>query len=423
MKRLFLSLGAVLLGMSLQASGAGLLNSLFSLTAERAGFSTSALVGAGASVYFAGFLLGMYICPAVIRRVGHIRSFAAFAALASASAAGHGLVPHAFAWIVFRFAAGLSMMGLYMVAETWINEAIGNRNRGAMLGGYTTLLMAAMGLSQLALVFGSGSWERLFSLCAALFSLGLIPVALTRFPQPEPAPAFRTRARTLLKNAPLGSVAAFAAGMTSGAFWGLGAVYVHLSGGGGTMIAVFMTSAPLGAALLQWPIGAMSDRGDRRRVMAASFLLAAVFAAALPFTVGKGALALAAAGAFLYGAFSFSLYGLGVAHIHDYLRSEDRLGGTGAALFIFGAGAFAGPIAGGVSMDIAGPGGLMRFLSVLYLACGLYALYRLRIRPPAPEERAAAFIPLSRTSPVTMEIDPRIEPEEGEGQEGEQEGK
>ncbi len=405
-----LSIFPLLLGIGLLLLGIGLQGTLLPLRAAQEGFSV-AVTGVMMSAYFMGFILGTFLCPRLIRRVGHIRAFAAFTATTAAAAIAHGMLIEPVTWTLLRVVTGTGMVGLYMVVESWLNLLAPNATRGRYFAVYTTTTLCAMALGQFLLLLYPVDGYRLFSLTAILVALAAVPIVLTRISQPAMVEAPRVGLLKLVAVSPLGFAGALISGLNNGAFWGLGALFaqrIGLSEGG---IALFMSLTILGGALLQWPIGQLSDHYDRRRVLiAVSLLTAAITGLAwhalgrltpwhLLFGVG-------------YGGFAFALYGLSVAHTNDHLAPNDLLEGARNLLLVYGAGAVIGPIVAGQVMAQLGPGSLLLFILSTLLLLALFGFYRMVARSPLPSAAQAEYVAVVRTSPVVLELDPRMEPSE-----------
>jgi len=405
------SIRSLLLGMGILLAGSGLLGTLLGLRAGEEGFSEG-LIGVIMSAFFLGYIVGSWLCPKIIHRVGHIRTFAAMAAISSVVALLHGIVVEPWAWWLLRVINGISLLGLYMVIESWLNETV-THHRGQIFGIYMTVSLLALGAGQfLILLYGPMDLAS-FALVAILFSLGLLPIALTRTPQPVPIATGALSLRTLYKRAPTGFAGALLSGVITGAFWGMSAVFAQGLALGDGLVAAFIALTILGGALLQWPLGKLSDNRDRRHVMSWIALIGAAFA--LLFIVLQP-LSLSAflAASLLYGGFSFSLYAISVAQTHDRLGEGQVLEGTRALLLLNGVGASIGPLFAGLMMQGLGSHGFPVMLSMVLLSLTIFVQWRLRIDRPVPEDERGEFIAVTRTSAVAAELDPRTHPEQEE---------
>jgi MFS family permease len=404
MLKFIASLSSLLFGIGLLLVGMGSLGTLLGVRAGIEQFGPP-LTGLVMSAYFLGFIVGNYVCPQLIRRVGHIRAFAVMAAVVTAVALIHALVVHPLTWFTLRIVNGACMMGLYMVVESWLNAITPSERHGRVFSVYMATTLVAMAAGQYLILVGEPASIIPFALTSVFLALALVPVALTRVPQPIIAAVPRLSLRMLFVTAPLGAVGALFAGLATGAFWGMGPLFAHRIGLAPAGVAWFMSAAILGGAVLQWPIGRLSDNSDRRRVLAAVCLGGVVaalatygFVLALP-----GALYVSA---FLYGGFAFTVYSLSVAHANDHLGKEQVLEATRSLLLLHGMGAVIGPALAGLLMDRLGPGSLLLYFAVVLALLGVYAAIRMRVRLPIIP--AESFKPMAgETSRVVLEMDTR----------------
>jgi MFS family permease len=406
MLKVIVSLFSLLLGIASLLVGMGALGTLLGVRAGIEQFGPP-VTGVVMAAYFLGFIVGNYLCPPLIHRVGHIRAYAAMAAIVTAVALSHALVVHPLAWFVLRVVNGACMMGLYMVVESWLNAITPNERRGQVFAVYMATTLLAMAAGQYLILVGEITSMMPFALAAIFLSLGLVPVALTRIGQPVPMEVPRLFLRTLFAAAPLGAVGALFAGLATGAFWGMGPLFAHRIGLPPTGVALFMSAAILGGALLQWPIGRLSDNSDRRRVLAV-VCLGAVVAALATYGFILAIPDVLYISAFIYGGFAFTVYSLSVAHTNDHLGKDQALEATRSLLLLHGIGAVIGPALAGVLMEWLGAGSLLLYFAVVLALLGLYAVFRMRSRLPIIP--AEPFKPMTgETSRVVLEMDPRVD--------------
>ena len=387
--------------------GIGLLFTALGLRAGLMDYPVT-VTGLVMSAYFVGFILGTYVCPAIIRRAGHIRAFAAMASVASTMPILHALVLTPWAWGALRLITGVCIVGLYMVVESWLNALAPNSKRGKIFAAYMATTLGALAFGQFLILVGDVLGFTPFALVSILLSLALVPVALTRVPEPPPVAAPRPALRRLFAVAPVGFVGALASGLLNGAFFGMGAVFAQRVGMSEAGVASFMSATIVGGAMLQWPVGQLSDRRDRRLVLAAVCASAALLAA-LAFVAEGYAAPLLAVVAFFYGGLAFTVYGLSVAHVNDLLEPARILEATGSLLLLHGIGAAIGPSAAGFLMQQLGPGSLLVYFALVLAALAGYALYRYKlVARPAPGE-AHGYVPMAETSQALLQMDPRTE--------------
>lgn len=404
MRRLLLPLATLLSGVALLVLGVGLLFSVLGLRAGLAEFST-VTTGIVMSGYFVGFVVGTLYCPLLIRRVGHIRSFAAMASVASTMPILHALWVEPWYWAVLRLVTGTCLVGLYIVVESWLNVLAPRQQRGKVFALYLTVSGVAMALGQWLLLIGDRLGFVPFVIVSVLLSFALLPLTLTPVAEPEPVEAPRLSLPTLYRISPLGMAGTFTAGLLTGALLGMGAVFVQRLGHTDVIVAAFMASAILGGALFQWPIGHWSDRFDRRRVLLWVCVSGAGVATMSFVLLRFVPAALVPTGAVL-GGLLFSIYGLSVAHVNDLIDPSRVLEVTGGLLLVNGIGAALGPTVAGIVMKGLGPGSLLIYLAVAMAALALYTLHRMRFAPPVPAAMKGDFVPMGTASQVALPVPP-----------------
>ena len=385
--------------------GIGLFFTALGLRAGLAQFSTVA-TGLVMSGYFAGFILGTFICPALIRRAGHIRAFAAMASVASTTAIVHAIVVDPWVWGVLRFITGVCLVGLYMVLESWLNVIAPNAARGRIFAVYMAVTLVAMGVGQFLVLAGDVIGFVPLGLVSILLSLALVPVAFTRTPEPRPVAAPGFSLARLYAVSPLGVAAALASGLLNGALYGMGAVFGQRIGLSEAGVAAFMSATIFGGALLQWPVGHASDRQDRRRVLTLVCVSAAALAVAAYAMVPVSRIGLLIC-AFFYGGLVFTIYGLSIALVNDRLAQDEVLEAASTLLLVHGIGAMLGPTAAGALMNAFGPGSLLMYFALVLAATAAFAVWRLRAGETVPLEQQQSYVTVASSSPVVLEMDPR----------------
>ena len=402
------TIAMLLLGLGTLLVGSGLLGTLLGIRAQLEGFSNSS-IGALMAAYYLGYVMGSFLAPVLIRRVGHIRSFAALAAIGSASVLCYGLIVHPVAWAVLRIITGLTVVGIYMVVESWLNEQAPHHARGRIFALYMMVTLISLAAGQYLILIGDTGALALFAVASMLFTLGLVPIAATRIHAPQPPTTPSVSLTHLFWLAPLAACGAFIAGIVSGAFWSLGAVFAQRVGLSEEGIALFMSATIVGGALLQWPIGRLSDHYSRRLMLTLVSFTAALVAL-LVLRVMYASLAALTACAFLYGGLMFSVYSLSVAHMNDRLSTPgDVLDATRGLLLIFGMGSIAGPAIGGLLMDGFGPGTIPIYSAAALGLLGLLGLLRLIWAAPIPLIEQGGFVLMVRTTPVVLEMLPQTD--------------
>ncbi|ETX29392.1 MFS transporter [Roseivivax isoporae] len=391
------SVWALLVGVVLIMLGNGMHFTLIGLRGGIEGFSAVELAVV-TSGYFMGFLSGARLAPAMIRRVGHVRVFAALGSFMSAGLIAFPLLVEPWAWTAFRLLVGFCMSGIYVTAESWLNGSATNETRGKVLAAY--MIAQTLGIigAQGILTLGDAGTSVLFITASILVSVSFAPILLSVVPTPSAEVTRPMPLGRLFGNSPLGTVGIFLLGGVYATQSGMGAVFGTQIGMGSNDIALFVAMLFAGALLLQFPVGWLSDRMDRRWLIFAASALGAG-SCALGWLAGDGYGGLLAA-AFLAGGVTTPLYALFLAYTNDYLSAEDMPAASGGLVFTFGLGAILGPMATGWAMERAGPGAFWLVLCATFLAIALYALYRMTRRAPVPVGATESFVtvPPSATS-------------------------
>jgi len=377
----------------------GLFATLLGVRTQVEGFSPN-LVGFIVAAYFSGLLLGGMFAARVVTRVGHIRSFAAFASLMSASALMHPIFVEGYAWMGFRLVAGFCMAGMIMVTESWLNETATNKTRGKILSFYMITNYFAAGCGNFLLTVGDPSDFELFSLASIIFSLSLVPVLLTRARAPVPVYTERMQLWELYRIAPLGVVGVFCCGLVNASINGLGSVFATNIGFDQQELATFMAVMIMSGLLLQWPVGLLSDRIGRGPLLV--YIPLIVAAAAIWQLFVEGFL-LVLTGAGFLGAFVFTLYSLSAATTNDHVTSEQRVQVAGALLITYGAGAVIGPVIAGQFMGLLGPQGLFFYIALIEIILCAFAIMTRRQRVGSPGKRKP-FVAVPSTQATSNQL-------------------
>ncbi|MBA3910521.1 MAG: MFS transporter [Rhodobacter sp.] len=375
----------LLMGVMLLMVGNGVQGTLLGIRGNIEGFSTYELSYV-MSAYFLGFLFGSLVAPRLIRKVGHIRVFAALGSFISAILVIYPVYPDWIVWTVLRVMAGFCFSGIYITAESWINNTASNETRGQALSAYMIVQMLGIIASQVLLNLPDASGFALFIIPSVLVSLAFMPILLA----PTPAPAFDSTRRIsfarLFRISPLGCAGMLLTGGVFSAMFGMASVWGAQVGLSVREISIFVGSLYVGGLVLQYPIGWASDRLDRRMLimglsaLAAVAMLVAAFVP-LPFT----ALIVVAV---VLGGITNPVYALLIAHTNDFLLREQMAGASAGLIFLNGFGAIFGPLVTGWMMETVGSGGFFLFIGGLYIALAGYALYRMT-RRAAPEVSGA----------------------------------
>lgn len=371
------SLAALLISVGILLLGGGLLGTLLSVRMGVEGVSAT-VIGMVMACYSVGFVLGTLFCDRIIQKVGHIRVFAALAAVAACAALAHGLYVDPWLWAGMRVMFGFAISGLYMVAESWLNDRTPREIRGRMLGIYVVVTSAALGSGQFVLGLGDVNTHHLFSVAAMLLAAALIPVALARVPSPELQATGRVTLRALYRISPLATITALGAGITNGAFFFLGPVYAVEVGFSAGEVGTFMGSAVLGGLFLQYLIGRLSDWYDRRRVVMATALLVSLVSVGLVMLQDQPVWTVIVLVIF-WGGTNFTMYALSLALAHDFMAPEERVPASATLLLVHGIGMIIGPLALSGLMDAIGAHGLFLGIAVVAALIALFGGYRDRV--------------------------------------------
>ncbi len=412
MYRTLISISALLFAMAILLAGQGLQGTLLPVRASIEAFS-DIWVGFMGSAYFGGFIGGCLMGPYLVHRVGHIRTFSALAATASAMPLLHAILVEPAAWAFFRAATGFCFAGLYMVIESWLNERTTASARGGVLSAYNVINQGALMVGQLLLMTADPKDFTLFALASVLLSLALVPVSLTSAVQPAPIATARLDLRRLWVISPVAVGAALAVGLVGGAFWTLGPVFAQRLGLDQVGIATFMAVSIMGAALWQWPVGRMSDFIDRRIIVAFEFAGASLMGALLFFfAAGAAGTVLLFVAATFFGAFSMSVYAVAVAHANDRSAPNEFVSVAGGLLLLYGTGAMLGPFLASLFTEWLGPEYLFAFTTAVHGAVFLFVIYRIRVQSGVSNADRGDYQPVNRTSHESAVLDPRAEPED-----------
>lgn len=373
------SLFALLCSYGLLILANGLFTTLLSLRTKTEGYTTT-VVGLLMAGYFLGMFLGARYASRVIRRSGHIRSFAAFASVMSMSPLLHIFWIEPGFWLVLRLIDGFCLAGLYIVTESWLNARADNRNRGGVLALYMAINFLAYGLSQLLLQVADVGGFKLFALCAVFFSLSVLPLLLARADAPQLEIIDKLDLRYLLRCAPSGFWGATCAGAVYASFFAMAPVFSQELGQSTSEISYFMAAGVLGGVVLQIPLGKLSDYLERRHVIAAVSLGSSLCCAVLVWCsyVDVGFSVIVAA-VFALGSLVFVIYPISAAHANDWCGSDKMMQTSSGLLVGYGCGAILGPILSSILMVRFGPTALFVFIGGNCLLLMLYCLWQSRV--------------------------------------------
>jgi MFS family permease len=393
MTKTFGPIAALLLSVAFLLTGNGLQGTLLAIRGDIEAFST-VTIGLLGSAYYLGFAVGCVLGLHLIRRVGHIRTFTAMAAIASAVPLAHGLWLQPLPWWIMRAVTGFCFAVLYIVIESWLNERSTNETRGSILSLYLVINLTVMTLGQMMMTLEDPAGFALFALTSMLVSIAAVPVALTAAAAPAPVESVKVRLLRLYRISPVAFVGCLGVGLANGAFWTLGPVFAQRSGMDVTGLALFMSANILGGALGQWPFGKLSDRIDRRWVLigvcaAAAACGLAIWLSSAFYGSHSHGLLLALAG--LWGASAFPIYAISIAHANDHAAPDEFVEVSSGMLLVFAAGSVLGPLAASAAMDGLGPSSLYGFTALIHVLLAGFVAWRMRRRAAPPAEEQIAF--------------------------------
>lgn len=391
---LFTSVAILLLGHGLQLS-------LLPLRADAMGWSSSQ-IGLSSSFYFGGFLLGCFSIPGFVRAVGHIRVFTVLTSIMTAALLCLSIFERLVAWLLLRLIIGWSIAGLYLVIESWLNEEVGNEQRGSLLSLYTIVVLSAMAGGQLLLNLADPTSFHLVIIASMCIALAAVPVGLTQIAQPGPVPPANFSPFLIFRTAREAAVSSFAAGVVMGCFYGLGPVFAAQLGLNVSGISIMMGAGITGGALFQWPLGRLSDRMDRRVVILLSMLAATGICALITIAAPAYLPHLV----FLFGACVMPIYALSLAHAGDNVEGSFLEVGTGI-LIVNAVGATIGPVLASLAMEVWGARSFFVFCGATILVGAFLMLFYTRRRPALRPHFSRFELATTASAQGAIELDPR----------------
>lgn len=392
---------SILWSVALLLLGNGLISTLLTLRGTTEGFS-SAIMGIIMSSYFIGFICGTWVSGRLIRRMGHIRTFAFCASICASAALLHIIFIDAWVWVVLRFFYGLAYITLMTVIESWLNSQAASHERGRIFAFYMVVNLGALTLAQQLLHIASPDKFLLFAIVSILISWAILPLTLTRRNQPVINSARpKSSLKNLLKIAPLSVAGSTMSGLAMGAFWAMTPIYATELGYDISGIALIMSLTILGGAALQIPIGRYSDKHDRPKVITWVVALAGIIALSIAVIPSQTALL---AIFFIWGGLSFSIYPLSVAQLIDQLHPDEIVSGSSDMLVLHGLGCAFAPVIAGSLMTFIGAQGLPLYIGAVLLILAAYTVYRRRRVVDLVSGNNAHFEPMVQTSSQVLSM-------------------
>lgn len=383
--RTLVSFAALFLSITFVQLGSGSLGPLDALAGAAAGFST-AEIGLLGSAHFAGFFIGCWLTPILLGTVGHARAFSAMAAIGAIAALMHPLIRDPVAWAILRVGTGCAVAGAYTIVEAWLQASVTNETRGRVVSVYRVVDMTASVAAQGLVALVDPASYVAYNIIAAFCCLCLIPLTLTRAEAPVSNGALRLRPLRTLRVSPLAAISVIIVGMTNSGFRMVGPVYALKNGLNAAEVAGFMAAGVAGGALAQWPMGWVSDRFDRRKVLVVVSALAALVCVGVASGVGAAGHGAIYTSSFLFGAAAFPLYSIAVAHANDHAAPGEMVELNAGLMFFYAVGAIVSPLTAAKLIEVYGPNALFVYVAAAHIVLIGFGLWRMT-RRAAPSGR------------------------------------
>ncbi len=378
-------------------------------------FITTGIIMSG---YYLGYFVGANMIPNLVSKVGHIRVFAAFASMASLSILIHAIFVNPVVWTLGRFLTGYSLIGVYIVVESWLNDRATNRNRGGVLSIYMFITFIGLAIGTLLINFNKPEQYEPFILISLLFSIALVPILLVKRSAPKFKKISFIKIKQLYKISPFGTFSMLCTGLIHSAVFGVGAVYATTLNFTILEISIFLFLITIAGAVFQFPIGYFSDRHDRRVILISCTFFAAVFCILAIYTSGTSIENMYLATSVglekiiffifvtLYAGLALPMFTLNLAYVNDFIDKEKFVAAGAGLQIIFGIGAMGGPFLCSIFMNTYGANGFFIFLAIFHTLIGLFGLYRMTVRQ-YEDNPESTFTPLPRNiTPLGIELDP-----------------
>lgn len=418
MRRNLLPVLALLCGTLFLFLGNGLQGLLLPVRGSQEGYSNEVL-GLLGTTWASGFVIGCFVAPNVVRRIGHVRAFSGFLSLICLNVLLTGLLVDQNTWLVLRAITGFCTAGTSMIIESWLNERATPENRGTIFSFYISITLLGVVGGQLMVPLADVATATLFMVCGILYSIAALPTTLSKAASPQPLKRARLDLKALFRNSPISCIGILLIGTANGAYGTLGAVFGTRAGLDNGAVAAMVSITIFAGAIMQFPAGRLSDRMDRRYVLAglsAAAALAGLAIVAIRPADVYGIVVLVA----IYGAAANALYPIAVAHANDFAAPEDFVKVSGGLLLLFGIGTIIGPTLGGPVMTWAGPYALFSVTAGAHALVAIYAILRARKRAPVPAADRGAYTTAAASTaphvtPESLSLDPRAasEPQPG----------
>jgi len=341
-----------------------------------------------------------------------VRAFSVFASLIAIVALLTGIMIDPTWWLILRALTGFSTAGTSMIIESWLNERATNESRGVIFSLYIAITLFGVVGGQMMIPFGDTSTSIFFMICGILYCVAMLPTLMSKAASPQPLKKVSLDLRGLYRNSPVSFLGILLVGIANGAFGTLGAVFGRQAGLSDSTVATMMSVAIFAGAVMQLPAGRLSDRIDRRYVLATLAGVGAV-AGLLIFLIEPSQVWIVLTLIAIYGAAANALYPIAVSHANDFATAEDFVKVSGGLLLLYGIGTIIGPTIGGPVMTATGPYGLFMITACAHILITAYAIIRSRMRAPVPVADRDAFSPVNAgapTTPESLQLSPRAAP-------------
>lgn len=411
MPRNILPVFSLLLGTLFLFLGNGLQGLLLPMRGTHEGYSNE-ILGLLGTTWAAGFVAGCFAAPLLVRRIGHVRAFSGFGAIICLNVLITGMFVHDAAWLTLRAVTGFCTAGTSMIIESWLNERATNESRGAIFSLYIAITLMGVVGGQLMVGVADVTTPILFMVCGILYCIAILPTTISTAASPQPLKRVSLDLRGLYRNSPVSFVGILMIGIANGAYGTLVAVFGAKAGLNQGSIAIMVSITIFAGAIMQFPAGRLSDRMDRRYVLAALSALSAIAGFLLvvlhPMNVYVIVVLVG-----VYGAAANALYPIAVAHANDFAAPEDFVKVSGGLLLLYGIGTVIGPTLGGPVMTYFGPHALFAVTALAHIIVVAYSIIRSRIRAALPREEKDNYttaVPGAAAqlgTPEGLKLDPR----------------
>jgi len=395
-------------GLLLIMAGNGLQVVLLGVRSSDAGFTniTTGMIMAG---YYLGLFFGSLLVPSLLNNVGHVRVFGAMSAIASAAVLIHAIIIDSTVWTLMRILTGFSFAGMYIVCESWLNDKATNETRGQMLSLYMIVSMGGLALGQMMISFDNATGIGLFLLASVLVSIAVVPILVTVGDAPEFAAPERISMRRLFGISPLAVTGLAINGMAISMLFGMGAVYAKSTGMTTSEVGYFLTAPVLGSLVLQYPVGRLSDRFDRRMVIL-GVAIAAALMLGLAWQFGSLNLIILLVCMFLFGGLLFPMYSLCIAHANDFLTPSQMVAVASGLVMVSGAGAVTGSPLAALALEYFGSASFFPVLAATQILTAAVVVIRMTRRKSVPAAAQGPFVAIpGGSTAVAASLNPESE--------------